>query len=143
VLKEQIQTDGKKLFNDFIVSHEVLESGKFIRLTPSEKVVYLYCAKLTNRSEWTCRKGWFWHTGKQFSRDTGLHVQTIKLAINKLLKCGYLEKKEGKYDETTCRLEPTNYRLRVEKTYTRDSGISYLEMRKNIPISKNNEQEGD
>lgn len=82
--------------NSFPVSHGVLESEAFKKLSPSAKVFYMYLAKLMNR--FGKRKEWFWRSCRILAKDTGLTEKTIRAAKKQLVEENLIEVKEGKYD---------------------------------------------
>ena len=89
--------------NFFRVSHQTTESGWFIKLNPSAKVLYFYLCKFRNRFT-DERKGRleFARSDRQLSKDTGLSIPSIYRSRNELIKAGFirydkLNKRSGRY----------------------------------------------
>ena len=83
------------MYNEFMVSHEVLEQSEFIELSSATKVVYIFLCKLTNR--YGTKEGKFWRSYEQLSEDTNLSVRAVKYAVKLLKETGFIEVKKGCY----------------------------------------------
>ncbi len=75
-------------YNQFFVPHNVLEEDRFIKMTSSAKVLYMYLCKLKNRMP---NKINFYRSIQSLSRDTGMCIKTIKKAKKELIKNMYID----------------------------------------------------
>ena len=76
----------KKMDNQFTIPHNVLEDAKFIDLSLSAKVLYMYLCKIRNRMQ----TEQFYRSIKTLVKDTGLNKNTLSSAKKELLKCEFI-----------------------------------------------------
>ena len=84
------------LHNTFPVPHNVLEDEKFKKYNASIKFVFVFFCKLHNRL--ANDEGWFFHSGKNSSKEAGVNMKTFGSAKKKLKADGYIDVKQGKYN---------------------------------------------
>jgi len=77
----------KKVENQFFVPHNVLEEVKFTEMSLSAQILYIHLCRLKNR----LKKEPFFRDLKTLSRDTGLHINTLKRAKKELVKNLYID----------------------------------------------------
>ena len=76
-----------KAHNQFFVPHNVLEEEKFLNLSLSAQMLYIHLCRLKNR----LKKEPFFRDLKTLSRETGMHINTLKKAKKELIKGLYIE----------------------------------------------------
>lgn len=77
---------NKKASNQFFVPHNVLEEERFIRMNKCAQILYIHLCRLKNR----LGQG-FYRDMKTLSRDTNIHVNTLKKAKKELLTNHYID----------------------------------------------------
>jgi len=82
-----------KASNQFFVPHNILEESKFIKMTLSAQILYIHLCRLKNR----LKKEPFYRDLKTLSRETGLHINTLKKAKKELTNNMYIEVKRDYY----------------------------------------------
>ena len=82
--------------DQFFMPHNVLEEAKFINLSTSAKVLYMYLCKLKNRLQ-TKKSDKFYRHISTLSRDVGLCSRTIMKAKQELIKAQYIEVERDYY----------------------------------------------
>lgn len=107
----------KNAIRVFPLPHDILEDTKFKTLLPSEKITYIYLAKLSNH--FADAEGWFWRSEITLMVDTGLSRNTLINAIKKLQVLGFIEVKRGRYEHSGYR-SPNYYKINGFR-YRKDS----------------------
>lgn len=75
----------KQVDNQFFVPHNVLEEEKFVSLSLSAKILYLYLCKLKNRLG-----DHFYRDLNTLARETGISRRSVISAKKELLKAQYI-----------------------------------------------------
>lgn len=86
---------GQPEGNFFPVSHEVVESDTFRRLSPGAKLLYFVLCHLRNR--YAGENGVFFRSDRDLLRDMGYsHPNALVRARKELLRSGFLRWKKGR-----------------------------------------------
>lgn len=76
----------KQVINQFFVPHNILEEEKFISMKLSSQMLYMHLCRLKNR----LKNKEFYRDLKTLSRETGMHINTLKKAKKELKKNQYI-----------------------------------------------------
>jgi len=77
----------KKVNNQFFVPHNVLEEEKFLNMSLSAQMLYVHLCRLKNRLKIEP----FFRDIKTLSRETGMHINTVKKAKKELINNLYID----------------------------------------------------
>jgi hypothetical protein len=72
--------------NQFFVPHNILEESKFISLSISAQMLYIHLCRIKNRMG----TDKFYRDMKTLSRETGLHINTLKKSKKELKEAQYI-----------------------------------------------------
>jgi len=122
--------------NFFRVSHEIVTSRHFKKLTPSAKTLYFYLCQLRNRFQ--RKKDHFHRSDSQLAKDSGLSERTIQRARQQLTDCRFIlfvtqKRKRGKYHiiEWAQIKEAFDYHIKeAEQYYKKQKVVNLREFKK-------------
>lgn len=83
----------RKAYNQFFVPHNIIEEDRFISMKISSQMLYIHLCRLKNR----LKSDEFYRDLKTLSRETGMHINTLKRAKKELIKKGYIDIKRDYY----------------------------------------------
>jgi hypothetical protein len=86
----------KKANNQFFVPHNVLEEDKFLNMPLSAQILYIHLCRLKNR----LKSDPFFRDLKTLSKETNLHINTLKKAKKELIQNLYIKVKKDYFDGT-------------------------------------------